>query len=103
MTEEAVKLKSDLRHTSTARARTEGKEEKAQEGLRVAEGELREVRDGQKTAQNELRVVREELQAARDELRNKVVLLDRARCEASEVESSIERLTDECHVLRGDL
>ena len=52
MTEEAVKLKSDLRHTSTARARAEGKEEKAREGLRVAKGELREVRDGLQTAQN---------------------------------------------------
>ena len=50
MTEEAVKLKSDLRHTSTTRARAEGREEKAREGLRVAEGELREVRDGLQTA-----------------------------------------------------
>ena len=40
MTEEAVKLKFDLRHTLTARARAEGREEKAREGLRVAEGEL---------------------------------------------------------------
>ena len=103
MAEEAVKLKSDLRHTSTARARAEGKEEKAREGLRVAEGELREVRDGLQTTQNELRVVKEELQAARDELCNKAVLLDRARSEASEAESSIKRLTDECHALRGDL
>ena len=31
------------------------------------------------------------------------MLLDRAGCEASEAESSIEHLTDECHVLRGDL
>ena len=31
MTEEAMKLKSDLRHTKTARARAEGREEKAQE------------------------------------------------------------------------
>ena len=46
MTEEAVKLKSDLRHTLAARAWAEGREEKAREGLRVAEGELREVRDG---------------------------------------------------------
>ena len=46
MTKEAVKLKSDLRHTSTARVRVEGREEKARDGLRVAEGELREVRDG---------------------------------------------------------
>ena len=36
-------------------------------------------------------------------MRNKVVLLDRAHCEASEAESSIEHLTDECHALRGDL
>ena len=46
MTDEAVKLKSNLRHTLTARVRAEGKEEKAREGLRVVEGELREVRDG---------------------------------------------------------
>ena len=39
MMEEAVKLKSDLRHTSTVLAWAEGKEEKAREGLRVAEGE----------------------------------------------------------------
>ena len=31
------------------------------------------------------------------------MLLDRARCEASEAKSSIESLTDECHALRGDL
>ena len=47
MMEEAVKLKSNLKHTSTARARAEGMEEKARDGLRVAEGELREVRDEQ--------------------------------------------------------
>ena len=117
VTEEAVKLKSDLRHTLMARAWAEGREEKAREGLRVAEGELRDVRDGLQivqnelqvvkeelqTSQNELRVVREELQAARGELRNKAVLLEKARCEASEAESCIERLTDECHALRGDL
>ena len=50
MTEEAVKLKSDLRHTSTARERVKGKEEKAREDLRVAEGKLQEVRDGLQTA-----------------------------------------------------
>ena len=46
MTEEAVKLKFNLRYTSTARARADGREEKAREGLRVAEGELWEVKDG---------------------------------------------------------
>ena len=131
MTKEAVKLKSDLRHTSMVRARAEGREEKARDGLRVAEGELQEVRDGLQTAQNdllvardglqaaqtelqvvreelqssqnELRVAREELRAVRDKLRNKAVLLDRARREAFEAMSSIERLTGECHGLRWDL
>ena len=68
MTEEAVKLKSDLRHTLMARAWAEGREEKAREGLRVAYVELREVRDGLQTAQNELRAAREELQTAQDDL-----------------------------------
>ena len=31
------------------------------------------------------------------------MLLDRASCEASKAESSIERLIDECHALQGDL
>ena len=43
------------------------------------------------------------MRAARDELRNKAVLLDGSRREASEAVSSIERLTEECHGLRGDL
>ena len=69
MTKEDVKLKSDLRHTSMARALAEGREEKAREGLRVAEGELREVTDGLQTAQNELQVVRDGMQNAQNELR----------------------------------
>ena len=36
-------------------------------------------------------------------LRNKAVPLDGARREASEAVISIERLTEECHGLRGDL
>ena len=117
MTEEVVKLKSDLRHTMTERAWAEGREEKARDGLRVAKGELRGVKDGLQAAQtelqvirdelqssqNELRVIREVLHAVRDELRNKATLLDGARREAFEVVSSIERLTEECHGLRGDL
>ena len=50
MMEEVVKLKSDLRHTSMVRAWAEGREEKARDGLRVAEDELREVSDGMQTA-----------------------------------------------------
>ena len=50
MTEEAVKLKSDLRHTMTTRVRAEGREEKARDNLRVAEVKLWEVRDGLQAA-----------------------------------------------------
>ena len=123
MTEEVVKLKSDLRHTVTARARAESREEKARDSLKVAEVELPEVRDELQAAQddllearerlqaaqtelqvvrdelqssqNELLATREELRAAIDELRNKAALLDGARCEAFEGASSVERLTEE--------
>ena len=71
----------------------------ARDELQAAQNELQVVREELQTSQNELRVVREELQAAKGEMRNKVVLLDRARCEDFEAESSIERLTDECHAL----
>ena len=43
------------------------------------------------------------LRVARDELRNKAALLNGARREASEAVSFIERLTEECHGLQGDL
>ena len=36
MTEEVLKLKFDLRHTSMVRAQAECREEKARDGLRVA-------------------------------------------------------------------
>ena len=57
----------------------------ARDGLQTAQTELQVVREELQSSQNELRLSREELRAARDELRNKVVLLDRARREASEV------------------
>ena len=75
----------------------------ARDGLQAAQTKLQVVRKELQSSQNELRVALEELQAARDERRNKAVLLDRACLEASEFESSIERLTDECHGLRRDL
>ena len=40
MAEEAVKLKSDLKHTTSARARAEGREDEARNSLRATEGEL---------------------------------------------------------------
>ena len=54
MTEETLKLKSDLKHTSSASARTEGREDEARNSLRAAEDELREVRDELWAAQNDL-------------------------------------------------
>ena len=40
MAEEAVKHKSDLKHTTSPRARAEGREAEARNSLRAAEGEL---------------------------------------------------------------
>ena len=54
MTEEAVKLKFDLRHTLSARARAEGREDEARNSLRIIEIELREVRGGLQAVQNDL-------------------------------------------------
>ena len=39
-----MKLKSDLKHTTSARARAEGGEDEARNSLRAVEGELWEVR-----------------------------------------------------------
>ena len=61
------------------------------------------VRDELLSSQSELRGSKEELRAARDELRDKTTLLDGARREASEAISSMERHTEECRGLRGDL
>ena len=54
MTEEVVKLKSDLKHTTSACSRAEGREDKARNNLRATESELREVRDDLRAAQNDL-------------------------------------------------
>ena len=63
MTEEAMKLKSDLRHTMTARARAKGREEKAGDSLRAAEDKLREVRDELLATQDDLSVAKNGLEA----------------------------------------
>ena len=44
MSEEMERLKSDLKHTSSARARAESKEAEVQSSLVTAEGELRDAR-----------------------------------------------------------
>ena len=68
MTEEAVKLKFDLKHTTSVRAWAESREEKARGSLKVAEVELREVKGGLQAAQDDLLEARDGLQAAQTEL-----------------------------------
>ena len=96
LAEDAVKYESNLKHTTTTKARAEDKEKKARSELRVAEDELRAVRD-------ELHVARDELHVVRDELRIKATILSRVIQEAFEAMSSVELLTEEFHGLRGDL
>ena len=131
LTEEVVMLRSDLKHTTSARARAEGREDETRNNLRATEVELRKVQDELRVVQNdlletrdtlqstqselqmvgdelltsqgELRGSQEELRMDRDELCDKTALLDGARREASEVISSAECLTEECCGLRGDL
>ena len=89
LTDDVLGYKSDLKHTSIAKARAEDREKKAIEGLRFAE--------------DELQVVKEEFQATGEELGTKAATLDLAYREASEAESSVEHLAEECSTLRGDL
>ena len=44
MTEEVERLKSDLKHTISARARAESREDEVRNSLAAAESELREIR-----------------------------------------------------------
>ena len=74
----------------------------ARDGLQSAQYELQIVKDELLTSQGELRESKEELRAIKDDMRDKTTLLE-ARREANEAVSSVERLTEECHGLRGDL
>ena len=64
MTEEIERLKSDLKHTSSARAREESREDEVWSSLTTAEGELREVRGELQVAQNDLVETQEGLKSA---------------------------------------
>ena len=59
-----MKLKSDLKHTSSARARAEGREDEARNSLRAVENELQEVRDELRAAHNDFLEARNGLQSA---------------------------------------
>ena len=47
-------IKSDLKHTTSPRAWSEGREDEARNSLRAAEGELQEVQDELRASQNDL-------------------------------------------------
>ena len=83
MTEDVERLKFDLKHTISAHARVERREDEVRNSLTAAERELREIRgelrvaqddlaetwDGLQSAQYELQVVRDEVVTSRGELR----------------------------------
>ena len=70
LAEDVVKYESDLKHTTTAKARAEDREKKARGELRVVEDKLRAIRD-------ELQVARDGLHVVKDELRIKATTLSR--------------------------
>ena len=118
MTEEVERLKSDLKHTTLARAWAESREDEVRSSLTAIEGELRKIRgdlqaaqsdlienrDGLKTAQYELQMVRdefitsrgelresgEELRAANGDLNDKITQLEASRRGASEARALLE-------------
>ena len=96
LSEDVVKYKSNLKHTTTMKARVEDKEKKSL-------GELRVVKDALWAVRDELQVARDELHVVQDKLHVKATTVSRVIQEASEAVSSVERLTEECHGLRGDL
>ena len=104
MTEEVERLKSNLKHTTSARARVESREDEVRSSLTATEGELQEVRDGLQAAQNdlietreglkstqcELQIVREELIISRGELRNLQVELRAVNGDLNDKETQLE-------------
>ena len=70
MTEEIERLKSDFKHTSSARARAERREDEVRGELQVAHNDLVEAREGLKSIQSELQLAKEELVTSRGEQRD---------------------------------
>ena len=68
MTEEVERLKSDLTHTISARARAESREDKVRNSLAAAESELWEIRGELRAARDDLAKTRDGLQSAQYEL-----------------------------------
>ena len=68
MTEEAERLKSDLKHTMSARAQAESREDEVRNNLTAVEGKLREVWGELRVVQNDLAETRDGLQSTQYEL-----------------------------------
>ena len=96
MTEEVEKLKYDLNHTMSARARAESREDEVRSSLTAVEGELREVRGELRVTQDELAETRDGLQSAQYELQ---VVWDELISSRGELRGSQEEL----RVVNGDL
>ena len=57
LAEDTVKYESDLKHTTTTKARAKDKEKKARAELRVAEDKMRAIREELQVARDELHVI----------------------------------------------
>ena len=93
MAEEIERLKSDLKHTSSARTRAERREDEVQSSLTAAEGELREVRGELQVAQNDLVDTREGLQSAQSELQLVREELITSRGEQRDLQAELRAVT----------
>ena len=93
MTEEIEQLKFDLKHTSSARARAESRENEVRSSLTKAEGELREVRSELQVAQNDLVETREGLEYAQSELHLVKEELITSRGEQRDLQAELRAVT----------
>ena len=93
MAEEIERLKSDLKHTSSARTRAERREDEVRSSLTVAEGELREVRGELQVAQNDLAETREGLQSAQSEFQLVREELITSRGEQRDLQAELRAVT----------
>ena len=93
MAEEIERLKSDLKHTSSARTRAERREDEVRSILTAAEGGLREVRGGLQVAQNDLVETREGLQSAQSELQLVREELITSRGEQRDLQAELRAVT----------
>ena len=93
MAEEIERLKSDLKHTSSARTRAERREGEARSSLTTAKGELREVRGELQVAHNDLVETREGLQSAQSELQLVREELITSRGEQRDLQAELRAVT----------